>query len=338
MPEEKERVMDVLTVGMMVWDIPIAPVPKGIFEMEKAEITAPEPTTGGDALNVAVTLAKLGGKPAVAGRLGLDANGDAVLRKTEEAGVDISQVIRDEEGRTAVSYLLIDEEGEKHALSDTQIYHRLTAEDVSDEAIARSRLVYFGSAFQMGQMDRGGNLKLFKRAHDFGKWTAMDTALADDTADREVLLEQLAPALGETDVFLPSYKEAVHLSGEETPEKIAEFFQPFGIRIFGVKLGGEGCYLTDYQEAYRLPCFSDFPVKDTTGAGDSFVGGFLRGFLAGWDLESCGRFASAVAAHNVSAKGAAAGVPDFDTVLRFLTKNGFEMKKGFERKKREGSR
>ena len=68
------------------------------------------------------------------------------------------------------------------------------------------------------------------------------------------------------------------------------------------------------------------------------MGGFLRGFLAGWDPESCGRFASAVAAHNVSAKGAAAGVPDFDTVLRFLTKKGFEMKKGFERKKREGSR
>ena len=40
MPEEKERAMDVLTVGMMVWYIPIAPVPKGIFDMEKAEITA----------------------------------------------------------------------------------------------------------------------------------------------------------------------------------------------------------------------------------------------------------------------------------------------------------
>lgn len=325
-PEEKEKTMDVLAVGMMVWDIPIAPVPKTIFQMEKAEITAPEPTTGGDALNVAVTLAKLGGKPAVAGRLGLDETGDLVLKKAEEAGVDISQVIRDAAGRTAVSYLLIDEEGEKHALSDTSIYHRLSAEDVPDEAVSRSEIVYFGSAFQMRQMDQGGILKLFKRAHDFGKWTAMDAALADDTAEREVLLEQLAPALRETDLFLPSYKEAVRLSGKETPEEIADFFKAFGIKIFGVKLGGEGCYLTNYKEAYRLPCFSDFPVKDTTGAGDSFVGGFLRGLLAGWDLESCGLFASAVAAHNVAVKGAAAGVPDFETVMDFLTKKGFKMK------------
>lgn len=317
--------MDVLTVGMMVWDIPIAPVPKTIFQMEKAEVFAPEPATGGDALNVAVTLAKLGAKSMIVGRLGLDENGEAVLKKAKESGVDVSKVIRDEACKTAVSYLLIDEDGEKHALSDTRIYHRLTAEDVPDEAIARSQIVYFGSAFQMNQMDQGGIFRLFKRAHSLGKRTAMDTALADDTAGREILLEQLTPVLKETDIFLPSYKEAVHLSGKETPEGIAEFFQPFGIKLFGVKLGEKGCYLTDYKEAYLLPCFSDFEVKDTTGAGDSFVGGFLKGLLNGWDLESCGRFASAVAAHNVAVKGATNGVPDFETAVNFLKEKGFPM-------------
>ncbi len=318
--------MDVLTVGMMVWDIPIAPVPKAIFRMEKAEIAAPEPTTGGDALNVAVTLAKLGAGAAIAGRVGRDENGKAVLEKALGMGVDTSQVIVDEACKTAVSYLLIDEEGEKHALSDTTIYHRLTADDVSDEAIAEAKIVYFGSAFQMSRMDQGGICELFKRAHRLGKLTAMDTALGDDTASREVLLEQLSPVLRETDIFLPSYKEAVHLSGREKPEEIAEFFKPYGIKWFGVKLGDRGCYLTDYEKAYSLPCFLDFEVKDTTGAGDSFVGGFLRGLLEGWSLESCGKFASAVAAHNVAVKGATGGVPDFKTVMSFLAGKGLEMK------------
>ena len=42
---------------------------------------------------------------------------------------------------------------------------------------------------------------------------------------------------------------------------------------------------------------------DTTGAGDSYAGGFLYGLSRGWDLERCGRLASAVAALTVSQVG-----------------------------------
>lgn len=312
--------MDVLSVGMMVCDIPISPVPKQIFEMEKAEIIAPTETTGGDALNVAVTLAKLGAKAAVVGRVGMDENGRFVVNKAMEAGIDVSGVVYDEEYKTAVSYLLIDEEGEKHSLSDTRIYHRLNDSDVTDQAIQSAEIVYFGSAFQMKQMDHGGIHRLFRRAHTYGKMTAMDTALTDGMEEREKLLQTLTPAFEETDVFLPSYKEAAYLSGQTDPAGIASFFERFGMKIFGVKLGARGCYLTDYKEQLYLPSFHDFEVVDTTGAGDSFVGGFLKGLTLGWSLEECGRLASAVAAHNVAKKGAAEGVPDWETVVSYLRK------------------
>lgn len=310
--------MKVLTVGMMVCDIPLSPVPKSIFQMEKAEIEAPVITTGGDALNVAITLAKLGVSTSIVGRLGQDQNGKFVMNQTRIQGVDTRYVIWDENCSTAVSYLLLDEDGEKHALSDTRIYHMLRGEDVPDEAIMQADIVYFGSAFQMCQMDNGGISQLFKRAHKYGKLTAMDTALGDDTADRETLLKKLTPVFAETDIFLPSYKEATHLSGCKTPEGIAAFFQTTGIKIFGVKLGADGCFVTDFKNQYRIPCFHDFKVIDTTGAGDSFVGGFLCGVLKNWELKKCARFASAVAAFNVGAKGATGGVPTYDTVIKFL--------------------
>ncbi len=318
--------MKVLTVGMMVCDIPLAPVPRSIFRMEKAEIDEPQATTGGDALNVAVTLAKLGAEVSIAGRLGRDENGREVMRQAEGHGVDTAYIIWDTGHKTAVSYLLLDEEGEKHALSNTRIYHALSNADVPERAIQEADIVYFGSAFQMKQMDDGGILELFQRAHRYGKITAMDTAMNDDMESRERLLEKLRPVFKETDLFLPSSKEASFLSGHREPHEMAEFFKALGVKICGIKLGDKGCYVTDLRREYEIPCFSGFQAVDTTGAGDSFVGGFLYGYLRGWDIEECAIFASAVAAHNVAAKGATGGVPDFRTVMEYLQKQGKKIK------------
>lgn len=219
---------------------------------------------------------------------------------------------------TAVSYLLLDKNGEKHSLSNTAIYHELCAEDVPDEAIQNAGILFFGSAFQMKQMDDGGIAKLFSRAHRFGKLTAMDAAIGDDIPKREALLEKLEPVFEETDIFIPSYKEASYLADESRVESIAAFFDKYGIGIFGIKLGSDGCYMNDHGNEFFLPCFSDFVPVDTTGAGDSFMGGFLRGLTEGWNVRTSAVFASAVAAHNIARKGATGGVPDFETVLRFL--------------------
>ena len=60
------------------------------------------------------------------------------------------------------------------------------------------------------------------------------------------------------------------------------------------------------------------PVAETTGAGDAFVAGFLTELGHGGNLEDCVRFATATSAHAVQAFGATAGVPDYDTVRRFM--------------------
>lgn len=313
--------MKVLSVGMMVCDIPLSPVPRTIFSMEKAEIEPPMITTGGDALNVAVTLSKLGTETMIAGRVGLDDNGCIVMERAIRKGVDTRYVIRDALHPTAVSYLLIDESGEKHSLSNTEIYHTLTDGDIPDEAIRQADIVYFGSAFQMKGMDEGGTLRLFQRTHKLGRLTAMDAAMNDEMDSREALFSKLAPVFAETDIFLPSHKEAQYLTGCQRPEEMAEVFGRFGIKIFGVKMGEKGCYVTDYNESFHVKCFRGFPVVDTTGAGDSFVGGFLCGCLHGWDVKRCAEFASAVAAHNIAVKGATEGVPDFKTTMAFLKQN-----------------
>jgi sugar/nucleoside kinase (ribokinase family) len=62
----------------------------------------------------------------------------------------------------------------------------------------------------------------------------------------------------------------------------------FSARIFTVvvKLGPNGSIARRRGQVVRSPGYQ-VEVVDTTGAGDSFNGGFLHGYLAGMDLGAC---------------------------------------------------
>jgi sugar/nucleoside kinase (ribokinase family) len=106
--------MKVLCVGMMVCDILISPVPCEIMKKDSIKINQPVLASGGDALNVAISLSKLGLKVSIARRVGNDTNGRFLLSECEKNGVDYTNVINDPTCSTATSFALIDTEGERH--------------------------------------------------------------------------------------------------------------------------------------------------------------------------------------------------------------------------------
>jgi sugar/nucleoside kinase (ribokinase family) len=57
-------------------------------------------------------------------------------------------------------------------------------------------------------------------------------------------------------------------------------------------MGAEGALAARGAETVRAPALK-IKVVDTTGAGDSFDGGFLYGFLNGWSLERALRLGAA---------------------------------------------
>jgi ribokinase len=57
---------------------------------------------------------------------------------------------------------------------------------------------------------------------------------------------------------------------------------------------------------------------DTTAAGDVFVGYFVAGVARGYRLESALTLAAQAAALSVTRMGAAASIPTFDEVERFI--------------------
>jgi sugar/nucleoside kinase (ribokinase family) len=307
----------VLCVGMVVMDIPLRPADPSVFERDLCRVESSPWTTGGDAANVAVTLAKLGADVSLCAMTGGDSAGDFVVKRLGECGVDTGPMIRRPDLETGVSYILIKPNGERHFLVSGNNNDVLNAEHVPDDLIREADIVCLGSAMYLYAMDHGGSAELFKRAHELGKLTLSDFGDNAEYAG-DGLLELLDPMLRETDIILPSYQEAVKITGETELPRIRDVFSGFGIKFLVVKLGGEGSYITDFKNEWRIPTFEEFKPVDTTGAGDSFVGGFIRAVLEGWDVQTAAVFGSCVASYNVTKVGATAGVPDFDTAYRYV--------------------
>ncbi len=308
--------MRILCIGMMVCDTLLSPVPPDILKLDSVSIGKPKLCTGGDALNVAVGLAKLNCPVSIIGRIADDLNGKFILSECGKYNIDTSGVVYDGECATAVSYALIDEAGERHFLSEKSIFAKVSGEDVDDQAIEKADIIYIGSAMALHRMDEGGIRDVFSRAHGMGKMTAMDAAVNREDPERD-WMSYLTPALMETDIFFPSLDEAVKITGKKEPEKIAECFRRFPMKLFGIKLGAKGCFVTDFREGRFIPCPENMPVVDTTGAGDSFMAGLMAALLHGMDSFCAAEFAGCVASKNVGAAGGTGGIPDYEEALAF---------------------
>ena len=306
----------VFCTGLICCDVPLKPIPADMLEINNAAIETPVLIPGGDATNVAISISRLGMQSCLTGLVGEDFYGTFVLDYLKKEGVDIRAVQRHKVYGTSVSYILIDTAGERHFLTYSPINGELCIDHIREDLLKECDLVYIGSSMSVKGLDHGGSAELFKKAHSMGKITASDF---DGDGVPGYWLKELDSMLGETDILLPSLREATALTGKKELNEIRDALSVYHPKILAVKLGRQGCYVTDFKNEWNIPSFDEFSPVDTTGAGDSFGAGFVRAYLSGWDTEACGLFACAVAGFNVTKVGATGGVPSFEIVYNFIT-------------------
>jgi len=307
----------VYCVGLLVCDVPLRPVPASIFTQDRCRIDDPVWSVGGDAANVAITLSKLGGKAFLTSLVGKDMYGEFLMKRLREEGVDITGLRVHPSAGSGLTHILIEPGGERHFLTRGGINGELHYSHVSEELMAESAIVYLGCCMSLKGMDNGGAAELFRKAKDMGKITITDFGSNAETRG-DYWLKFFDPVLKNCDILMPSLNEAIVLTGKRELPEMRETLSGYGIKLLIVKLGGQGCYLTDFKDEWMIPTFPEFQVVDTTGAGDSFAAGFIRGLIEGWKPESAAVFACCVASHNVTKVGATAGVPDFETAYKYV--------------------
>ena len=103
-------------------------------------------------------------------------------------------------------------------------------------------------------------------------------ARLDEPLDREPSASRLVAAIAEVDCVLLNDAEIRMLTGEPNLARAARAVMEMGPRVVVAKRGEYGAALFSGDEFFAIPGYLLEDVRDPTGAGDSFAGGFL-GYL-----------------------------------------------------------
>lgn len=307
-----EKKLDLVVCGSCVVDVLVRPAtldkPIGAGKLIRTEPLVL--TTGGIVSNSGITAARLGMHVATMTYVGDDPWAEIIRNRYEAEGIDATHLVTHPTAPTSTTAVLIDESGERSFL------HAVGAPKQLDKRAFLDRLDLFASSriMLLGYFPLLPNLmddlpEVLAAIREAGCQTALDTAGDGGT------LAGLKPCLPHLDFYCPSHAEATHQTGETDPRKIIEAYRDAGaVSLLGVKLGEQGALLSpatgEFVEVAAVAAPAS--VVDTTGAGDSFIGGLLTGMLRGLDVASAGKLAAAAGACCVTGMGATTAVRDYD--------------------------
>ena len=118
----------------------------------------------------------------------------------------------------------------------------------------------------------------------------------------DLSLEMLEKDLEIADFFTPNCKEALKITGTDTPEAAAEVLEKY-FEYSIVKLGSKGCLLRKDGKNSYIPPLPDVKPVDATGAGDAFLAGFLYGLYHERSISDCICFGNAMGGRCVEKVG-----------------------------------
>ncbi|HYP12320.1 MAG TPA: carbohydrate kinase family protein [Bryobacteraceae bacterium] len=305
------EITGVLCCGNVCFDMPVWPVDRMAWGTSTWVETIGE-SLGGNGGNTSYALARLGVPVRLTGVVGTDANGDKVLSALNAAGVDAGRVRRDRSVPTTATVVVVHPSGDRLFLHLPGASKSLEASEVLLNRGDSLSHFHLANPYSLPKVRTQG-AELLARARSAGFTTSLDTGY--DSQGR--WLEDIGPCLPFTDLLFVNETELQFLSGEQATTPGLLRLAALGAGDVVVKLGGRGCALMQGGEISEFPGFS-VPVKDTSGAGDSFVGGFLASLHRQRSYRESARFANAVGACKVQALGAAQGVLTFDETERWI--------------------
>lgn len=258
---------------------------------------------GGDALNEAVTLARLGGDVSLVSKIGQDGAGDMVLAFCGATGLPTTRIARESGLQTSMNIVLIDHAGERRFITDPKSSLRaLALSDVLPHLDALAPVVCFASLFVFPRFHAAELETLFSAIKQRGCLLAADMTKRKNGEK----LADLAGVWPQLDVVFANAEEAGLLCDTADVPAMARAFRAFGVGCAVIKTGATGCYVcSDAFSGAVAGCVSRACV-DTTGAGDTFAAAFLFARANGRNYEDCARFANAAASICVENLGATA--------------------------------
>lgn len=282
-------------IGELNLDLIVTGAP-GLPELGTEKIVGGmELTLGSSSAIMACQLARLGEDVRFISKVGADDFGRRALDFLRARGVPTEFATVDASLSTGLT-ISIAVGNDRAQLTHLGCIEEMRLADLDFDALADRQHLHI-SAFYVQRNLRADVGRIFARAHELGLTTSLDTGWPQE----EAAGRDFAAALAQTDIFLPNEMEAMRLSGKGSVEEALDWLTE-RVPAVVIKLGPDGAVARRGEETVRRPAFDIQPV-DTTGAGDSFNGGFLHAHLKGASLGECLDLGNACGALSTRAAG-----------------------------------
>jgi len=292
----------VLCAGALVLDTLVRPI-DAIHWGTTTFIESIQPRVGGSAANTARALGILGVPVRVAASLGNDEAADVIRHELERCHVDDSFILAAGQP-TPQTIVLVRSNGDRHFLhhkgcSETAFH---TGLQFTPGLTAGIRHLHLASLFVVSNL-RNQAASILRGARAAGLTTSLDTCWDPQGEWMPVL----SGCLPELDVLFMNEDEAAQIcAGNSLPETARQILAS-GPSLLVIKQGSKGCRIFTQAAETICPPY-DVQPRDTTGAGDCFVAGFLAAYLEGAPPERAGLMGNAAGALSVQQIGAVEGL------------------------------
>lgn len=265
---------------------------------------------GGAPANVAVGIARLGGKSAFIGRVGDDPFGRFMAKTLADERVDVKHMRLDPAHRTSTVVVDLDDHGERSFTFMVRPSADLFLEPADLPTFSAGEWLHVCSIALSAEPSRSATFQAMDAIRKAGGNVSFDPNIRPDLwPDENALRRCLEQALQSADVVKLSVEELAFLTGDaDVREGLNTLMERCPARLVLVTQGKEGVIAWDQGAVKHYPAT---PVQcvDTTGAGDAFVAGLLYGLAASQELVPAIALAQRCGALATTAKGAMTALP-----------------------------
>lgn len=263
-------------------------------------------TSGGSGANTLAGIASLGGEVAFIGKVANDDLGREFAGDMNTVGVDFRSGAPAGDAPTGRCIIAVTPDAQRTMNTFLGISTQLSSSDLDPSVIGAGAVLYLeGYLF-----DRDEAKAAFRRAaaiaHEHGRvvsLTLSDSFCVDrHRADFQALVRD------EIDLLFANEEELKSLYEVEEFDDAIELLRR-DCHVAAVTRSEKGAVIVTRDDVHAVPAAPVSAVVDTTGAGDLFAAGFLRGLTQGKDFTTCARIGAIAAAEVISHVGPRPLVP-----------------------------
>lgn len=284
----------VVGLGEVLWDC----LPEGM-------------TLGGAPANFAFHAAQYGCYGVVASAIGCDTNGNKLLVKLEEYG--LQHVIARTDKQTGIVDVKFDTPGcPRYDIIEDVAWDVIPFTEAMLQLAQRCDAVCFGTLAQRSKQSRA-TIYEFLDAMPDKSLRVYDANIRQHFFSENVITESLkrCDVLKVNDSELALFCSLFGIDGQDIETKCRILIEEYSLNMIILTCGDKGSYVITKNEESFIPS-TQVDVVDTVGAGDSFTAAFIAAVLDGRSLIDAHRFAAAVSEYVCTQTGA---TPQWNDVL-----------------------